>query len=119
MRNSRNVLRISRAEKSTIYKIATNSSESLKNLSCFNVTLQSILPFPRSKVREGRLRERHVNTGNPRESIPGSRSIGLAPESAESLLREVIHLLEEYAPAWYTEELHNRAKLVLGDVFDN
>ncbi len=42
-------------------------------------------------------------------------SMGMAPESAESVLKEIFHLLEEYGPAWYTEELHDRAALALRD----
>jgi hypothetical protein len=44
-----------------------------------------------------------------KSSLPGC----LTPESAESLLKDVFDLLEGYAPAWYTEELHNRAAAVL------
>ncbi len=41
-----------------------------------------------------------------------------APQFAEPLsplvlLKEMFDLLEEYAPLWYTEELHNRAADVL------
>ena len=37
--------------------------------------------------------------------------------SAESLavLREMFELLQDYAPIWYTEELHNRAAATLGE----
>ena len=33
-----------------------------------------------------------------------------------ALLRELFELLEDYAPTWYTEELHNRAAAALGDL---
>jgi hypothetical protein len=32
-----------------------------------------------------------------------------------TLLRELFELLEDYAPTWYTEELHNRAAAALGE----
>jgi hypothetical protein len=37
--------------------------------------------------------------------------------SADSLavLRELFELLQDYAPIWYTEELHNRAAVALGE----
>ena len=33
-----------------------------------------------------------------------------------AVLRELFELLEDYAPAWYTEEHHNRAAAALGEV---
>lgn len=33
-----------------------------------------------------------------------------------AVLREVFELLEDYAPIWYTEELHNRAAAALGEL---
>lgn len=33
-----------------------------------------------------------------------------------TVLRELFALLEEYAPLWYTEELHNRAAAALGEL---
>ena len=33
-----------------------------------------------------------------------------------SMLRELFELLEDYAPIWYTEELHNRAAAALGEL---
>ena len=33
--------------------------------------------------------------------------------SAETALRELFDLLEDYAPSWYTEEHHNRAEAAL------
>jgi hypothetical protein len=33
------------------------------------------------------------------------------------VLRELFELLEDYAPSWYTEELHNRAAAVLGEFY--
>jgi hypothetical protein len=40
-----------------------------------------------------------------------------ANASAEALaiLRELFQLLEDYAPTWYSEELHNRAAAALGE----
>ena len=37
------------------------------------------------------------------------------PASGSTVLRELFELLEDYAPTWYTEELHNRAAAALGD----
>jgi hypothetical protein len=37
--------------------------------------------------------------------------------SGSSVLRELFELLEDYAPSWYTEELHNRAAAALGEFF--
>jgi hypothetical protein len=33
-----------------------------------------------------------------------------------AVLREMFELLEDYAPIWYTEELHNRAAAALGEL---
>ena len=33
--------------------------------------------------------------------------------SSSEVLAELVELLEEYAPSWYTEELHNRAMAAL------
>jgi len=40
-----------------------------------------------------------------------------ATASAEpvAVLRELFELLEDYAPTWYTKELHNRAAAALGE----
>ena len=35
---------------------------------------------------------------------------------ASAALRELFELLEDYAPAWYTEEHHNRAAAALGEL---
>ena len=45
------------------------------------------------------------------------RSEMFATASSEPLavLREVFELLEDYAPTWYTEELHKRAAMALGE----
>lgn len=32
-----------------------------------------------------------------------------------SMLRELFELLQDYAPIWYTEELHNRTAVALGE----
>ena len=32
-----------------------------------------------------------------------------------SMLRELFELLQDYAPIWYTEELHNRTATALGE----
>ena len=37
-----------------------------------------------------------------------------------SMLRELFELLQDYAPIWYTEELHNRTAAALGEpVFES
>jgi len=38
------------------------------------------------------------------------------PSEANAALRELFELLEDYAPAWYTEEHHNRAAAALGEL---
>jgi len=40
------------------------------------------------------------------------------PQSVEplSILRELFEMLEDYAPTWYTEELHTRTAAVLGEL---
>ena len=35
-------------------------------------------------------------------------------KSTKEVLREMFTLLEEYAPIWYPEDLHNRAVAALG-----
>ncbi len=37
----------------------------------------------------------------------------LPPATPEAVLEELFTLLESYAPAWYTEEHHNRAVAAL------
>ena len=37
------------------------------------------------------------------------------PASGNAVLRDLFELLEDYAPSWYTEELHNRAAAALGE----
>jgi len=41
-----------------------------------------------------------------------------ATESADALsvLRELFERLQDYAPAWYDEELHNRTASALGEM---
>jgi hypothetical protein len=36
-------------------------------------------------------------------------------EEVNAVLRELVELLEDYAPIWYTEDLHNRASAALSD----
>jgi len=33
-----------------------------------------------------------------------------------AVLRELFELLQDYAPIWYTEELHTRAAVALGEL---
>ena len=37
--------------------------------------------------------------------------------SSHAVLRELFELLEDYAPAWYTEEHHERVVAALGESF--
>ena len=53
--------------------------------------------------------QRNVNTAVATEMFAAT-----SPE-ALSVLREVFELLEDYAPIWYTEELHNRLAAALGE----
>ena len=54
--------------------------------------------------------------------MPRTLNTAVGPEmfanaSAEpvSVLRELFELLQDYAPIWYTEELHNRTAAALGE----
>ena len=38
------------------------------------------------------------------------------PENSDTVLRELFELLEDYAPAWYTEEHHNRLAAAIGEL---
>jgi hypothetical protein len=38
------------------------------------------------------------------------------PESSDAVLRELFELLQDYAPAWYTEEHHNRLAAAIGEL---
>jgi hypothetical protein len=40
----------------------------------------------------------------------------LKPEDNNAVLFELFQLLEDYAPAWYTEEHHNRAAAALEEL---
>ena len=44
-----------------------------------------------------------------------SEMFATASADAQAILRELFELLEDYAPMWYTEELHNRAASALGE----
>jgi len=54
-------------------------------------------------------------------NIAGSTTIPSAMPSANSadtntVLRELFELLQDYAPTWYTEDLHNRTAAALSDL---
>ena len=46
-------------------------------------------------------------------SLINSRRGSLQSNPSKEVLREMFALLEEYAPVWYPEELHDRAVAVL------
>ena len=46
-------------------------------------------------------------------SLVNSRHGSLQSNPSKEVLREMFALLEEYAPTWYPEELHERAVAVL------
>jgi hypothetical protein len=46
-------------------------------------------------------------------SLINSRLGSLQSNPSKEVLREMFALLEEYAPTWYPEELHDRAVAVL------
>ncbi|KAA6465001.1 hypothetical protein DYQ86_03345 [Acidobacteria bacterium AB60] len=48
-----------------------------------------------------------INREDPTPQAP------LHAPTPRAVLQELFDLLEEYAPAWYTEELHNRAQAAL------
>jgi hypothetical protein len=41
----------------------------------------------------------------------------LRQSNAMAVLQELVELLEDYAPTWYTEEHHNRAAAALCELF--
>lgn len=47
-------------------------------------------------------------------SLNDSRRRSQQSTSTKDVLRELFTLLEEYAPTWYSENLHNRAVDALG-----
>ena len=47
-------------------------------------------------------------------TLPTLASANSAEVSA--VLRELVDLLEDYAPIWYTEALHNRVMAALGEL---
>lgn len=55
-----------------------------------------------------------------RNTVNNSRTIismdQRKPANGNAVLRELFELLEDYAPSWYTEELHNRAAAALGEL---
>ena len=57
---------------------------------------------------------RNLETNKAVKSIDQPR-----PASSQTVLRELYELLEDYAPAWYTEEHHKRAAAALGDLFSH
>lgn len=52
-----------------------------------------------------------MNTGKSTSFAPDHRRRA----RSQSVLEELFELLEEYAPAWYTEDLHDRAVAALLD----
>ena len=58
---------------------------------------------PLNRKRAGARVAREAYEPQPRRPAPTPRGV----------LQELFDLLEEYAPVWYTEELHDRAKAAL------
>jgi hypothetical protein len=56
--------------------------------------------------------ERVELTDSYKTNIPGSEDGERIPTPRE-VLEELFHLLEDYAPTWYTEEHHNHAVAAL------
>jgi hypothetical protein len=50
------------------------------------------------------------NNSNSKSSSP--KPLGM-PVDEHAVLKELFELLEDYAPAWYTEEIHDRAVAAL------
>jgi hypothetical protein len=46
---------------------------------------------------------------------PKDKPTAAASLTPKVVLKEVFELLEDYAPAWYTEEIHDRIKTALSD----
>ena len=55
-----------------------------------------------------------------RNTVNSSRTIismdQRKPAAGNAVLRELFELLEDYAPAWYTEEHHNRLAAAIGEL---
>ncbi len=49
-------------------------------------------------------------------NIAGSKTLPSNSAETNAVLRELFELLQDYAPTWYTEELHNRAAAALGEL---
>jgi hypothetical protein len=56
-----------------------------------------------SRKRAGARVAREAYAPQPPRPVPTPKAV----------LQELFELLEEYAPVWYTEELHDRAKAAL------
>lgn len=54
------------------------------------------------------------NTVGP-TALPTALPLANAVET-NAVLRELFELLQDYAPMWYTEDLHNRAAAALGEL---
>jgi len=50
------------------------------------------------------------------ESPVNPNTFSTACADASGVLREIFELLQDYAPIWYTEELHNRTAAALGEL---
>ena len=66
---------------------------------------------PRQSRQSGR--EKDMELSEAEDRISGESSIGncrdLCAPGPREVLAELVELLEEYGPSWYTEEQHNRA----------
>jgi len=48
------------------------------------------------------------------QAVARPEMFATAPVEPAAILGELFELLEDYAPTWYTEELHHRAATALG-----
>ena len=68
-----------------------------------------------SKKTEHTMLERagSTATGNVRNRIENRSEVEQRPTRIADVLGELYNLLEQYAPSWYTQELHEKVKTAL------
>jgi hypothetical protein len=65
-------------------------------------------------VNLGRSEESDVNS--PRHCLNTTTEKELQLAQLENAFAELYHLLEQYAPVWYTQEQHDKARWALGSL---
>ena len=57
----------------------------------------------------------HIDFADSRTGDAPQPGAGMRVPTTREVLEEMFQLLEDYAPAWYTEQLHDRAVAALTD----